>query len=61
MKLSGAISSSVKNASGHSQVRLAVPGFGEVIFSAPKEALAELLAIPDDAQITLTIDVGAVA
>ena len=56
MKLQGSISSAVKNATGHSQVRVDVPGFGEVIFSAPKEQLTELLALADlFAQVSVTV------
>lgn len=56
MKLQGSISSVNLSREGHSQVRVTVPGFGEVILSAPKAALAELAALPDDAAITVTVE-----
>lgn len=59
MKLTGTIGSTVKNAAGHSQVRVSVPGFGEVIFSAPKEALAELMALPDETVLAVSVEHGA--
>jgi len=55
MKLKGTIESKLAVKSGHSQVRVDVPGFGQVIFSAPKEQLAELLAVPDDAAVELDV------
>ena len=56
MKLQGHVESSMKSKDGHSQVRMSMPSFGQVIFSAPKDALAELLAIPDDAVVTITVE-----
>lgn len=58
MKLKGMISSASRAKDGHSQVRITVPSFGEVIFSAPKAELAELLAAPDDREITVEVSWG---
>lgn len=55
MILKGTISSANRAKDGHSQVRVTVPGFGEVIFSAPKAELAELLGAPDDVEVTIEV------
>lgn len=55
MKLKGTISSANRAKDGHSQVRVTVPSFGEVIFSAPKAELAELLGAPDDVEVTVEV------
>lgn len=58
MKLKGLVSSANRAKDGHSQVRVTVPSFGEVIFSAPKAELAELLAAPDDVEVTIEVSWG---
>lgn len=59
MKLKGTIESANRVKDGHSQVRVNVPSFGQVIFSAPKAELAELLDAPDDKEITIEVTWGA--
>jgi hypothetical protein len=55
MILKGIITSATRSKDGHSQVRVTVPSFGEVIFSAPKAELVELLGAPDDRDVTVEV------
>lgn len=55
MKLKGSVSSAVRAKEGHSQVRVQISGFGEVIFSGPKNQLDAMFGILDDEEVTIDV------